>query len=171
MLGIIYLIKPSIFSPGTVVDFVDSFQGGALIIYTLITFIRGFFLIPSTPFVVGGALLFPDKLLLVLVVSMLGVLFSASLLYFFSNSLGFDERLEKKNPRKAKQWRALLQKRHATLFVLGWSFFPLVPTDLICYVAGAVKMPFRNLIFGVFVGELVLDVLYIFYGSSLFGVL
>jgi uncharacterized membrane protein YdjX (TVP38/TMEM64 family) len=42
-----------------------------------------------------------------------------------------------------------------------------VPTDVICYVAGIVKMPYRILISGVIIGELVLIYLYVFYGGQL----
>ena len=53
------------------------------------------------------------------------------------------------------------------LIVIAWSFFPLVPTDVICYVAGIVKMPYRYLILGVLIGEVVLIYLYVFYGTGL----
>ena len=62
----------------------------------------------------------------------------------------------------------MLQSRKSTWFVLAWSFFPLVPTDLICYVAGIVKMPFRSMFIGVFVGELTLDIFYVYFGASIF---
>lgn len=167
-LVLVYINSPEVLSPKAIVDFISPFQGSALVIYTLITLIRGFFLIPSTPFVIGGALIFPDQLLLVLVISMLGVLFSATLLYFFSSSLGMAEKFERRYPTKTNHWKLLLKRPSSTFVVLGWSFFPLVPTDLICYVAGLVKMPFQNMIFGVFVGELVLDVIYIYFGGDFF---
>ncbi len=63
-------------------------------------------------------------------------------------------------------WTARLGSPYSTLFVLVWSFFPLVPTDLICYVAGIVKMPFKYLLIGVVVGESILVYCYVFLGAE-----
>jgi len=162
-----YVLYPDSFTPKACMEFLKSFKTEILLIYVLLTFIRGFFLIPSTIFVIAGAMLFPDQLFLVLIISIAGVLFSATALYFFSDALGFSKHLESKYPEQVEAWRGKLNKRGSTLLVMGWSFFPLVPTDVICYVAGIVKLPYRYMIFGVFVGELVLDVIYIFFGSSM----
>ena len=139
-----------------------------MIIYIVATFVRGFFLIPSTPFVLCGVLLFPNQLFLVLVISMLGVLFSASLLYFFADFLGFSKKLEAKNVLGIQKWKNKLQQPRAGLFVMLWSFFPLVPTDLICYVAGLVKMRYLYFILGVAIGELTLNIFYVYYGNNIF---
>lgn len=48
-------------------------------------------LLPSTPFVLVGVLFFPDQLWLVFFISMLGIVFSGALIYFFSDVMGFDE--------------------------------------------------------------------------------
>ncbi|MEZ4987714.1 MAG: VTT domain-containing protein [Saprospiraceae bacterium] len=171
IIGSTYLAMPDMFSPERVVKFIKTFEGEMMIAYIIATFLRGFFLIPSTPFVVGGALLFPNQLLLVLAVSMAGVMFSASLLYYFSDALGFSKKLEEKASDKVTLWKNRLRKPQATFFVLGWSFFPLVPTDVICYVAGIVKMPYRNMFIGVFLGELILDIFYVYFGQNVFTLL
>lgn len=123
---------------------------------------------PSTPFVIAGALLFPDNLLLVLFISMTGIMLSATALYYFSDILGFSEYLEKRYPNKVKKWENKLQSSKATFLVLGWSFFPLVPTDIICYAAGIVKMPYKYMFIGVFFGELILTSFYIYSGTTLY---
>ncbi|CAL2075579.1 TVP38/TMEM64 family protein [Tenacibaculum sp. 190524A05c] len=162
-----YIKNPEILSVDYIKNWISSYKGHILIVYILISLVRGFFLIPSTPFVIVGALLFPDNLFLVLVISMLGIMLSATSLYYFSDLLGFSEYLEKKYPEKVKKWESKLQSSKATYLVLGWSFFPLVPTDIICYVAGIIKMPFKYMFMGVFIGELVLVSFYIFSGSFL----
>jgi len=162
---ILYIQNPKIATPEYIRDFVGAWQSEMMLIYIALTLIRGFFLVPSTPFVIGGAMLFPDQLFLVLVISMIGIMLSATALYYFADLLGFSKYLEKKHPRGVEKWTSRLRSPKATFLVLGWSFFPLVPTDLICYVAGIVKMPFKYMLTGVFVGELILVTFYLYFSS------
>ena len=162
-----YIFYPEKFTVEYIISFVQSFKTEILFVYIAVSLIRGFFLIPSTIFVVAGSIIFPEQSLLVLTISMLGVLFSATCLYYFSDSIGFSEILEKKYPQQVTSWKARLNRPGSTWLVLGWSFFPLVPTDIICYVAGIVKLPFRYMILGVFVGEAILNIGYIYFGSNL----
>jgi len=165
---IAYFINPEIASPKYIVSFIREFKNEMLLIYIILTFVRGFFLIPSTPFVIGGGLLFPDNLFLVLVISMMGVMLSATTLYYFSDMLGFSKYLKKKFPDKIELWKSRLNSPKSTLFITAWAFFPFVPTDLICYVSGIIKIPFKNMFIGVFIGELVLDIFYVYFGANLF---
>lgn len=162
-----YVQNPAIASPENIRALISSYGNEMMLIYIVLSLVRGFFLIPSTPFVIGGGLLFPDQLFLVLVISMIGVLVSATALYYFSDMLGFSHYLESRYPKGIGKWKKRLQSPRATYFVLAWSFFPLVPTDLICYVAGIVKMPFKYMFIGVFTGELILNIFYVYFGSTL----
>lgn len=165
---IAYIINPEIITAEYLVSFIQKFQNEMLLVYTLLTLMRGFFLIPSTPFVIGGGLLFPDQLLLVLIISIAGILFSATSLYYFSDLLGFSSYLEKKFPSKINSWKKKLDSPKSTLLVAGWSIFPFVPTDIICYVTGILKTPFKNVLFGVFIGEIILCSLYVYFGAAIF---
>ncbi|MEQ6123213.1 VTT domain-containing protein [Pseudotenacibaculum sp. MALMAid0570] len=166
-----YFIYPEFFTPEYLTSFIKKFTNEMLFIYILLTFIRGFFLIPSTPFVIAGGLLFPDRLLLVLGISLAGIMFSATALYYFSDLLGFSKHLNKKFPSKIDLWKSRLENSKSILFIAGWSLFPFVPTDLICYVTGVLKTPFKNMFLGVFIGEIILCSIYIFFGSSIFNLL
>ena len=42
-----------------------------------------------------------------------------------------------------------LLERHGLPIVIGWSFFPLLPTDAVVYVAGVVRMPLPKVLLGV----------------------
>lgn len=168
-LVIAYVLNPEIITAKYLVAFVQEFLGEMLLIYTILTLIRGFFLIPSTPFVIGGGLLFPDQLLLVLLISIIGVLFSAASLYYFSDLLGFSNYLEKKFPNKIPVWKKKLDTPKSTLLVAAWSMFPFVPTDIICYVTGILKTPIKNVLFGVFIGEIILCSLYVYFGAAIFN--
>jgi len=133
--------------------------------------VRGALLIPSTPFVLAGGALFPNALGAVLLVSMLGIVASATLLYRFPGFAGYDALLAARYPEKLARLQGTLVKPRATWFVALWAFFPGVPTDLICYAAGLVRMPYRRMIAGIIIGELPLVSAYIFLGTRLFELL
>ena len=144
-----------------------------MMIYIVISLIRGLFLLPSTPFVLAGAIIFPDNLHLVFIVSMLGIVATAVFLYFASRFLEFDKLFGSKNPSNnsgLSKIQIISQKinKYGFWIVLGWSFFPFVPTDLICYIAGTTKMNFKKYIAAVFIGEAILVYLYIFLGKGIF---
>ena len=82
--------------------------------------------------------------------------------------LGFSEKLENKFPNKMKLWEGRLRSKNAIWIVTAWSFFPFVPTDLICYIAGIVKMPLKYLLIGVGLGELILVSCYLYLGTGIF---
>jgi uncharacterized membrane protein YdjX (TVP38/TMEM64 family) len=118
------------------------------VIYFLLSALRGFTLIPSTPFVMAGLLLFPDNLAFVYMISMAGILISATMIYFFAREMGFDTMILGKHTElteKCRRWT----KQYGFWAVLVWSFLIIVPTDLICYVAGTLRMRFWKYILAV----------------------
>lgn len=168
-IGIALLLNSSILSPENIQETVIQYGPTALLIYVGISMFRGFFLIPSTPFVLAGVAMYPNDPLLVITVSMAGIMFSAMLLYFFSQRLGFSEYLERTCPTPIRRTKKLLNGNWATAFVAGWSVFPFVPTDVICYVAGTIKMPFHKMMLGLFIGEMVLVSTYVYLGKGIMG--
>ncbi len=171
VLAILYFITPESFSPERISAFIKTFNSEMLGVYIVLSLIRGFFLLPSTPFVLAGALLFPDKLLLVLIISMIGIMLSATALYYFSDLLGFSQRLNSRFSSKVAIWRARFASSKSIFFIAGWSLLPIVPTDMICYAGGILKAPFKYIFTGVFIGELILCSVYIYFGSSIFQLL
>jgi uncharacterized membrane protein YdjX (TVP38/TMEM64 family) len=65
--------------------------------------------------------------------------------------------------------RKRLEHPFGLAFVALWAFFPLVPTDAVCYVAGTIRMHFLKFIIAVFVGELVLCSIYVFAAGRILG--
>jgi uncharacterized membrane protein YdjX (TVP38/TMEM64 family) len=167
VLGVL-LVNPSFFSVDNLTSFIRQFESQLLLAYILFSCIRGLFLIPSTPLVLAGAVLFPDSPITVIIISMIGILFTTLMLYYYSDTLGFSKKLEAKFPAKMIKWKGRLQSKNAIWIVLLWSFFPFVPTDLICYVAGIVKMPLKYLLLGVLIGELILVSCYVLLGTGIF---
>ena len=162
-----YLIWPHYFSAHGVAAFLQKFQNEALACYLIISIFRDFTLLPSTPLILAGALLFPNQPLLVLAISIFGILASSSMIYWFSDLLGISDYFEEKKPAVVRKIRSRLEHPVGFVFVLLWAFFPLVPTDAVCYVAGSIRMNFLKFIAAVFVGEVILCSLYIFGGGHL----
>ncbi len=162
-----YLLFPDEFSAQKIAGFLLRFQGAIWAVYLAMSALRGFTLLPSTPLVIAGTLLFPTQPLAVLTASIVGILLSSSMIYFFSDLLGFSDYFENHKPELTRRIKSRLEHPAGVVFVALWAFFPLLPTDLVCYVAGTTKMNFVKFIAAVFAGELVLCVAYIYTGNFL----
>lgn len=163
-----YLIHPNLYHVSTMQRWIEWCSLNIWLAYILLTLVRGLFLLPSTPFVLGGAFLLPQAPVFVLLVSMVGVLLSASLVYYHSGQLAFTNKLAGRYPNRVEQLRKALGKPRSTILITLWSIFPLVPTDLICYVAALAKMPVQYMLGGVFLGELLLNYCLIYLSGLLY---
>ena len=137
----------------------DKYHYIALIIYFLILSARGLTMIPSTPLLLAGVLIF-DPLELFFV-NMAGILSSSTLVHYFSRYVGFDSYFETKYGKYVRKIKRSITDKELPVIV-GWSFFPLVPTDLIIYVGSSLRIPIMKCLLGVFMGESVLNIFYIF---------
>jgi uncharacterized membrane protein YdjX (TVP38/TMEM64 family) len=150
-------------------ELADAMSVGGLIaatIYVLLGAVRAFTLIPATLMIVVGLPFFrPWPLFLM---TLIGILITSALFYWFSETLQFNEEFERKHPKQIAKMRAALQK-HQLPIILFWSFFPLLPTDLICYVCGALRINFTKTMVGVGIGEGAICAIYIFFGDYFFG--
>ena len=135
-------------------------------LYLVLGCVRGFTLIPAANLVLLAVPIFPPLPLLVL--TLVGILVSSASIYAFAGSLHLAEYFERKHAEKVTRVRAALA-RNPTTIVMVWSFFPLAPTDLICYVCGAMRISFRRFMLGVLVGEGAICALYIFAGRGLWN--
>lgn len=154
--AVYYATHLEAFTSQAIADFLLKHKERLILLYSLLSLMRGLTLLPSTPLVIAGALAFPTQPFLVLTISIIGVLFSSVMIYFFSDYLGLSDYFNKKYPKQLAQTRERLERPSGLLFLLLWSFFPLVPTDLACYVAGTARMAFAKFILVVFIGEMIL---------------
>ena len=136
----------------------------AWMLYMVCGALRGFTLIPSTTLVLVAIPFFPPGPLLLCTLA--GIALSSSGLYFFSSALGLGALFETRHPAQVARVRSVLT-RHEMPIIIGWSFFPLAPTDLICYVCGVLEVNFWKFIVGVTAGEGTICALYIFGGDQL----
>jgi uncharacterized membrane protein YdjX (TVP38/TMEM64 family) len=133
-------------------------------VYLLLGAVRGFAFIPVTNLVVLAIPIFPPVPLLVLTI--VGIAISSASIYAFAGSLKLAEYFERKHAQHAERVRNALRGNPTTI-VTAWSFLPIVPTDLICYVCGVMRISFTRFMAGVLIGEGAICALYIFAGSSL----
>lgn len=164
-------LRPELFTSVQIAAFLAQFESEALFIFLVISVVRGFTLLPSTPLVIAGTLAFPTQPWLVLFISIVGISASSAIIYWFSELLGIGEYFEERKPKAIAKIRARLEHPAGLLFVFLWAFFPLVPTDAVCYVAGSTRMDFPKFIAAITAGELILCSFYIFSGNYLFHLL
>ncbi len=139
-----------------------------LVAYFVASVLRAFVLLPSTPFVLAGAILIPDAPFVVLLISMAGIAASASLPYFLADAIGFHDDLQKRNPERLQRITRVLNGRTGFLALIAWAFFPLAPTDAACCVAGTLRMTFWKFLLAC-LGELIICSVYLFIGRGLWA--
>ncbi|WP_330925592.1 TVP38/TMEM64 family protein [Candidatus Sororendozoicomonas aggregata] len=161
------LVFPQWLNRDAVATFLESLGSMAFAVYIVVSLLRATVMLPATPFVLAGAISFPDSLMAVFMVSILGIMAGALLLYSFPSFGGYDIYLESKYPRQIHKIRKKMASPYAYWFIAGWSSFPLVPTDAICYVAGLAKMSARKVAAAVLMGEIPIVAFYIFVGVEI----
>ena len=132
--------------------------------YIALGAVRGFTLVPSTTLVLAALpFMAPGPLL---ACTLIGIVLSSASIYYFSAALRIDERVARKHPEKIARLTDLVN-RYEMPIIIGWSFFPLVPTDLICYVCGVLRVRFWKFLIGVTIGEGAICAIYIYGGDQL----
>jgi len=165
-----YCVFPEKYTAEFLLEFFQSNSTAVFVTYVVLSIIRSVFFLPSTIFVIMGVVLYPEEPLLVLTISMLGILLGATWIYLAAGFLKAEALFSMNSQKKFKK-AELGMNKYGFWIVLLWSFFPAVPTDLICYVAGYSKMRFLKFITALFLGELVLVCLYIWTGKSLMEII
>jgi len=167
-LAMLYLSRPELINPGQLVNFLRQLGPLVLVGYFLLSVFRPVILVPSTVLIVVGTLLFPDRPFLVFTISLAAIVFSAALIYYFFDFLGINQLFEHKHPARLR-WLEKQLALKGFWIVVGWSMFPFVPTDAICYVAGTFRMHIGKFLLGVMLGEIPIVVFYVMGGTWFFG--
>lgn len=167
---LIYLFNRDAFTVDGFTSFFKENQSLILVGYILVVLFRSLFFVPATVLLVLGMALYQDSFGFLLFINMLGILFGATMIYFAGKLFTEDDFFSKKNLEKLPKIKEKINE-YGFWIVLGWSFFPLVPTDLVCYISGATKMNYLKFILAVFIGELILVSTYLYTGESLFKML
>ena len=76
---------------------------------------------------------------------------SGHISYWFAEAIHMDEFVERKYPNHIRKLKSLLQKYQLPI-IIGWSFMMFLPTDLICYVCGTLRINFTKFILCLLIG-------------------
>lgn len=135
----------------------------AYVAYLALGCLRGFTLIPATYLVVAGMFVLPPVPLYVLTLA--GIVVSSAAVYYFAEAMRFDQFFARRYGPQVARLRALMTRRELPI-VIAWSFFPIAPTDLVCYVCGALRVDLKKCLLGVTIGEGAICAVYIFLGGQ-----
>ena len=167
--AIIFLIlNPRFLSPDYLKSLLEDYENFIWPIYIFMLIARVPLVFPPTPLLFLGFLLFPKLKLLVVLLVLLSTLLSATFFYFFAGNSGLGEYFHRKYPKQTSKIENMLSRPSALWFVIIWSFTPIAPIDLLCYLAGLVRIPFKYLIIGMIIGQLPILVAYAYLGQLFF---
>ncbi len=161
-----YLMYGEYLTGPAIKEWLDKNTTAVFTVYCLISVIRGLTLIPATPFIFAGVLLFPQSPELLFIITLSCIILSSTLIYYASGA-GFSDYFEKKYPLKIEVMRKKLSRPQGFYFIAGWALLPFTPTDLLVYVGGSIRMPFYKIMFPLMIGETVICAVYIFNGVEL----
>lgn len=134
-------------------------------LYLFLGGIRGFTMLPAAPLLMLGVAFFPPVLLFVLTLA--GILISAAIMYWFSESLRLEEVFSVRYAKVMERLKTMLRHRELPV-ITAWCLFPVTPTDLIVYVCGVLRISFWKCLLGVAIGAGINSAVVIFLGDYLF---
>lgn len=159
----LYFFRPELFAPESIRQFFSANLVEGLFVYFVISTLRGFTLIPSTPIVLAGVLVFPPWPLFL--VNQLAVYTSSAIVYYMARNFRFDHYFHDHYPSQVEKLTLLLRKRELTVISL-WGFAPVVPSDMIVYVCSVLRIRLWKTLVGVSIGEGAICAIYIFGGAA-----
>ncbi|HKK54260.1 MAG TPA: VTT domain-containing protein [Patescibacteria group bacterium] len=95
-----------------------------------------------------------------------GIIISSFLVYKVSDYLGFDDYLENNYQDKVEKIRNSFEKKEIPIMI-GWSFFPFFPTDVLVYVAASLKVSLWRCLIGIFIGSALINFISIYLAGRL----
>ncbi len=155
----LYLFKPEYFQLEILQKYVKQYLLIVTIIYFILITIRGVVFFPGTPLLLAGATIFDPTT--AYLYNLFGIASSTAVVYYFARYLRLGQIIERKYTKKVEILKQKLQGKHLPILI-GWSFFPLVPTDVIVFVASSLKVPVWKCVVGVLVGQSIIYFFYVF---------
>lgn len=166
--GLFLFYNQHLLDPKEFALFIEQFWMLWLALYAILFLFRGLLLVPSTPLILVGMILFPNDPNAVFAISMTGILFSSFIIYQFSDILGLDDYFASNVKNKSIQEKI---EKYGFFAVAFWSFFLILPTDLICYIAWAVRMNIYKFLSAVALGEGFIIAIFIYGGRDALSIL
>ena len=143
-------------------DAMSASSVAAAALYMVLGSLRAFTLVPAS-FLLFVAIPFFNPWLL-LALTLLCIAVSSSICYWFADALNLDDAFRRKYPQQILRLTGLLQRNELPI-IIGWSFMLFLPTDLICYLCGSLRINYPKFLIGVLIGEGSVYAIYIFLGD------
>ena len=159
----LFFFMPELFEPQSIRQFFTDNLFSGLLVYFIISTVRGVTLIPLTPIVLAGVLVFPPWPLFL--VNQAGVYTSSAILYCMTRYMRFDNFFFTHYPQQVEKLILLLRKRELPVISL-WGFAPFIPTDMIICICSVLRISVFKTLLGVSIGEGIICAVYIFGGSA-----
>ena len=156
---VLYMLNPDVFTPDNIQGWFGENLWLGLLIYVVLFCIRAFTLIPHTPLLVTGILVFPPVPLFF--ANLIGINGTVAIIYFLSRKLHFDRYFDTHYPAQIEKLSRLLRRWELPVITF-WSFALVLPTDVIVYVCSVLRIKPVKCFIGVSIGEGVISALYIF---------
>ena len=165
-----YIYNPDFFTAENIANILSKYKGYIFVIYTIIGIFRGLSLLPNMTLVIAGTILFPNEQILLLITSVIGIVGSSTIIYFFSKFLDINVVFEKKYPKKIEFLKNKMNK-YGVWILLLWAFIPIAPSDLISYVSGSIRFNFWKFTLAFTSGHIVIYLIVIYFSSGFFSFL
>ena len=164
-LVIFIILRPEFLHPEFLAEKIRENRFSSSVIYFLLIIVLGFFISPNSPVVLAGALVLGDDPFSLIILTMSAIIVTAILIYYFSRFLNIDEFL---NRKYSKQYIYIQEKlnKYGFFIISGWSFLPLVSTDIMCYACGVMRIPIGKFLIALTIGETIRICLYVFTASG-----
>jgi uncharacterized membrane protein YdjX (TVP38/TMEM64 family) len=159
-----YLYFPKIVNLENILSMISSNYIVAISVFTIFVFLRGFTLI--SPLIVTMVSLLFFSPLEVFLINTLGIVVSSFLIYEVSDYLGFNDYFEDNHKDKVEKIRKSFEKKEIPIMI-GWSFFPFFPTDVLVYVAASLKVSLWRCLVGIFIGTALINFISIYLAGRL----
>jgi len=166
-----YFYNPDFVSAENLSTFILKFKNHILVTYAIMFILRPFTMLPGATFVIVGTIIFPTNLEVILILSTCCELVSSSIIYFFSDFMGFDEHFQRKFPKKMDYIKQKLESKSGFTFMLLWCSTPFTPSDLIFYLAGSLHISYKKFIVAVFLGHIILYSIFVYFTDSILDVI
>ena len=150
-------------SPQGIRDVVGSFGALTVLAFLAVSVLRPFFFLPTTPFTIASGFLF--GFWQGMLWSLVGTTLSAILAFFISRYLLRDYLVRRFSGRIKGIDRAI--ESRGWRFIMFMRLIPLLPFDVVSYVAGISSIRFRDYMIGTLLGELPAAIVLVMLGSSL----
>ena len=165
---VVLIFFPSLLSVAKIQEAVAGNFTASALIYFVLCSIRALTLIPATTFFIAGMIVFTDNFWFVYLTMVLTVMLSSFVHYEYAHILGFDRFFKNRFPKQIERMRTVLNKKNVGFWtVYLWGITPFVPSDLMYYVAGIVRMKKSIFFAGIFTAVCTLFGMYIIFWNTL----